>query len=325
MLLSRRPGRVRRHALCRRRLLQGLAEDAGQHRRAEADGAGARPRRRAHRRRSRSPQGLAGTRGFIADVYASVQGRRGGRQGPERGLQGHLREAQAQVRPLGHLRPLHALRRDARLRRGDAATPTRASGPPSATSRCGRRWKADRARASRHEPAGLRGGAATAARLPVAALRLPPPSPTRTRATPARHPVVVVGAGPVGLALAIDLAQREVPVRAARQRQHALDRLARHLLRQAHAGDLRPPRLRRPHGRQGRVVERRQGVLPATSRSTASTCCPRPATSGRPSSTCSSTTSRATWPSARRELPLIDLRWKQQGGRRRAARRPRDC
>lgn len=30
--------------------------------------------------------------------------------------------------------------------------------------------------------------------------------------TPARHPVVVVGAGPVGLALAIDLAQRQVPV-----------------------------------------------------------------------------------------------------------------
>jgi len=31
-------------------------------------------------------------------------------------------------------------------------------------------------------------------------------------APPARHPVVVVGAGPVGLALAIDLAQRQVPV-----------------------------------------------------------------------------------------------------------------
>ncbi|MEO6972544.1 MAG: FAD-dependent oxidoreductase [Rhodoferax sp.] len=30
--------------------------------------------------------------------------------------------------------------------------------------------------------------------------------------TPARHPVVVVGAGPVGLALAIDLAQQQVPV-----------------------------------------------------------------------------------------------------------------
>lgn len=36
--------------------------------------------------------------------------------------------------------------------------------------------------------------------------------PDQDAATPARHPVVVVGAGPVGLALAIDLAQREVPV-----------------------------------------------------------------------------------------------------------------
>jgi 3-(3-hydroxy-phenyl)propionate hydroxylase len=32
------------------------------------------------------------------------------------------------------------------------------------------------------------------------------------RSLPARHPVVVVGAGPVGLTLAIDLAQRDVPV-----------------------------------------------------------------------------------------------------------------
>jgi len=30
--------------------------------------------------------------------------------------------------------------------------------------------------------------------------------------SPAHHPVVVVGAGPVGLALAIDLAQQQVPV-----------------------------------------------------------------------------------------------------------------
>ena len=36
------------------------------------------------------------------------------------GLQGHLRSAEAEVRPLGDLRPLHAVRRDARLRRGDA-------------------------------------------------------------------------------------------------------------------------------------------------------------------------------------------------------------
>ena len=64
--------------------------------------------------------GLKATGGFIADVRASVRGRRGGGQGPERGLQGHLRQAQAQVRPLGHLRSLHAVRRDALLRRGDA-------------------------------------------------------------------------------------------------------------------------------------------------------------------------------------------------------------
>ena len=31
-------------------------------------------------------------------------------------------------------------------------------------------------------------------------------------AQPVRHPVVVVGAGPIGLALAIDLAQQNVPV-----------------------------------------------------------------------------------------------------------------
>jgi 3-(3-hydroxy-phenyl)propionate hydroxylase len=36
--------------------------------------------------------------------------------------------------------------------------------------------------------------------------------PDQDAATPVRRPVVVVGAGPVGLALAIDLAQREIPV-----------------------------------------------------------------------------------------------------------------
>jgi 3-(3-hydroxy-phenyl)propionate hydroxylase len=37
-------------------------------------------------------------------------------------------------------------------------------------------------------------------------------SPDQDRAAPVRHPVVVVGAGPVGLCAAIDLAQRGVPV-----------------------------------------------------------------------------------------------------------------
>ena len=36
--------------------------------------------------------------------------------------------------------------------------------------------------------------------------------PDQDAAAPARHPVVVVGAGPVGLALAIDLAQQQIPV-----------------------------------------------------------------------------------------------------------------
>src|SRR5947199_10035674 len=37
-------------------------------------------------------------------------------------------------------------------------------------------------------------------------------SPDQDRTTPARHAVVVVGAGPVGLAAAIDLALHDVPV-----------------------------------------------------------------------------------------------------------------
>ncbi|MEZ5871705.1 MAG: FAD-dependent oxidoreductase [Nitratireductor sp.] len=37
-------------------------------------------------------------------------------------------------------------------------------------------------------------------------------SPDQDAATPARHPVIVIGAGPVGLAAAIDLAMRDVPV-----------------------------------------------------------------------------------------------------------------
>jgi len=37
-------------------------------------------------------------------------------------------------------------------------------------------------------------------------------SPDQSAAPPARHPVAVIGAGPVGLSLAIDLAQRGVAV-----------------------------------------------------------------------------------------------------------------
>lgn len=36
--------------------------------------------------------------------------------------------------------------------------------------------------------------------------------PDQDARTPAHHPVVIVGAGPVGLCAAIDLAQRNIPV-----------------------------------------------------------------------------------------------------------------
>ena len=64
--------------------------------------------------------GLAGTRGFISELYASVHAGVAAGQGPERGLQADAGRAQAEVRALGHLRPLHALRRDPRVRRGHA-------------------------------------------------------------------------------------------------------------------------------------------------------------------------------------------------------------
>ena len=127
--------------------------------------------------------------------------------------------------------------------------------------------------------------------------------------------------GPVGLALAIDLAQRGVPVRAARQRRHAVDRLARDLLRQAHARDLRPARLRRAHGRQGRVVERRQGVLPATSRSTSFDLLPETGHERPAFINLQQYYVEGYLAERAPQLPLIDLRWKQQGGRRRAAGR----
>ena len=101
--------------------------------------------------------------------------------------------------------------------------------------------------------------------------------PTRTRLRPARHPV--------------DRGRR----RAGRPGDGDRSGAARHRGRccSTTTTSCRPARARsaspsarwrsstgsacgEPHGRQGRVVERRQGLLPATSWSTASTCCPKP-------------------------------------------------
>jgi 3-(3-hydroxy-phenyl)propionate hydroxylase len=113
-------------------------------------------------------------------------------------------------------------------------------------------------------------------------------------ATPVRHPVVVVGAGPIGLALAIDLAMQDVPVvvldendkvswgsRAicfAKRPLEILDRLG--------CGD--------PMVDKG-VVWNLGKVFSTNARSSSSTCCPKRATSVRPSSTCSSIISSSTW------------------------------
>ncbi len=154
---------------------------------------------------------LAGTRSFIADVHESVKAGRGRRQGPECGLQGNLREAAPAVRPLGDLRPLHAVRRDALLRRGD-----RASRSAHLDRRARRRDVEDARglRPTRHR----REDQPVSHAHPTAAVdyqRIVFPyrrCADQDAEPPARHPVVVVGAGPVGLSLAIDLAQQGTPV-----------------------------------------------------------------------------------------------------------------
>ena len=64
-------------------------------------------------------------------------------------------------------------------------------------------------------------------------------------AATARHPVVVVGAGPVGLAAAIDLAQRGQRVLLLDDDDTVSVGSRGRLLRQARAGNPRPPGLRR--------------------------------------------------------------------------------
>ena len=188
--------------------------------------------------------GLDGTRAFVTAMFDSGEARRGGRQGPAHRVQGDLRGAEAAVRPLGHLRPLPAVRRDARVRRGHALSAIRASGPRSATRRCGRRWKAERlldedvhrtrSTSIAARPSSDGDGAPSSGRR---RRRRPGGPGRRHRSRAARHS----GAR-------------------ARRRRHGQRGLARDLLFEAHAGDPRPPGLRRTHRAQGRELERRQGL-----------------------------------------------------------------
>ena len=257
---------------------------------------------------SRWPPGLAGTRGFIADVCASVKAGVRGRQGPERGLQGHL----AKLKPkyghwviFDHCMPFDVTRcyDEATQYRRPAHLDRRAR-----PSRCGRRSKAERHDAPAAEPLQLE----PRCDYPAARLRLP----ARCADQDARDAGAPPGGGGRRRAGRPGAGHRpraaQVPVRAARQRPHAVDRLARDLLCQAHAGDLRSARLRRAHGRQGRVA----------------------GTSARSSSRDEQVYSFDLLPEAgherpafinlqqyyvegylaerARELPLIDLRWKNK-------------
>ncbi len=126
-----------------------------------------------------------------------------------------------------------------------------------------------------------------------------------------QRPVVVVGAGPVGLAAAIDFGQRGIPVvvldddrtvsvgsRAICYAKRALEILDR-------LGAASVSSTRASAGTSARSSS-------ATSSSTASTCCPSRATGARRSSTCSSTGSRSTWSIARGELDNVELRWENK-------------
>ena len=126
-----------------------------------------------------------------------------------------------------------------------------------------------------------------------------------------RHPVIVVGAGPVGLTMAIDLAQQGVPVvvldddnklsvgsRAicfAKRTLEIWDRL----------------------GAGQRMVDKgvpgmSERCISRTNSSTRSTCCPTAVTAGRRSSTCNSTTAKSFLYEAAAALPNLDLRWKNK-------------
>ena len=113
----------------------------------------------------------------------------------------HVRRAQAPVRPLGDLRPLPAFRRDARLRRSDAVQ------GPAHLDRAARQGNVAGARRLKL----LEAFEVTRLKTytnPVYDYRRAP----ELDGTMRHCGVVVVGAGPVGLAAAIDFAQRGIPV-----------------------------------------------------------------------------------------------------------------
>ncbi len=124
-------------------------------------------------------------------------------------------------------------------------------------------------------------------------------SPDQDQAQPVRHPVVIVGAGPVGLSLAIDLAQRGQKV-VLLDNDHRLSSGSRAICFAKRTLEIWD-RLGVGQRMLGKGVSWNVGKVffGMSSRSTSSTCCPRPVINTRPSSTCSSITPRPAWWSAR--------------------------
>ena len=85
-------------------------------------------------------------------------------------------------------------------------------------------------------------------------------SPDQDCRAAVRHPVVVVGGGPDRHGAALDLGLGGIAGAGAGRPRGRRPGQPRDLLRQAHAGDLRPAGLRGADGGQGRGLEPRQGL-----------------------------------------------------------------
>ena len=121
-------------------------------------------------------------------------------------------------------------------------------------------------------------------------------SPDQDSAAPAQHPVVIVGAGPVGLSLAIDLAQRGQRV-VVLDNDHKLSIGSRAICFSKRTLEIWD-RLGVGQRMVDKGVSWNLGKVFLKDEQLYEFCCPKKATSAPPSSTFSSTTPRPTWWSA---------------------------
>ena len=150
------------------------------------------------------------------------------------------------------------------------------------------------------------------------------PDQDRPGQSAAEHPVVVVGAGPVGLSLAIDLAQRGQPVVLLDDADRIGEGSRAICFSKRSLEYLGPARRRRAHGRQGRGVEASARSFTATSQLYQFDLLPeeghkRPAFINLQQYLRRGLSGR----SRRASCPTIDLRWRNKVIGARAAQRSR--